>query len=166
MSTTLEKLAARAVKDRLVPKPAPLPAEAELVFPDGTAAHPDLRAWATFDRFVHVYVAGCAVDVEFVDLEGNILADTIQDVLKDTLITDVEDDLEDDEQAMEHLEERVDELAEEFPGWALRLDPDTTPDHILWFPLDEAPRVLVLKGDDVQKNLLLADAMEKRLLER
>ena len=166
MSTTLEKLATRAQKDRLVKKPVPLPTGDDLHFPDGTPAHKDLRAWASFDRFVHVFVAGSPVDLEFVDPDGQILADTITDVLKDTMIEDQRDELDEDEETLEYLEERVEELSEEFPGWAIRLDRDTTPDHILWFPVDEPPRVLVLKHDDVHKNTSLADAMEKRLLEK
>jgi hypothetical protein len=117
---------------------APHPKAAELRLPDKSLAPASVRAWAAFDNRYPTYLSHRRSDVVIADAKGKVLAMPMKKILREVCTESIRDELDGDEETLSGLKELVRELAEELPGYGVMLDPNETPDRILWFGPEEA----------------------------
>jgi hypothetical protein len=112
--------------------PVPHPRAAGLFLPDRSPAPDALRTWATFDERFPGPLSRRRSDVVIADAKGKVLALPMKKVLREVCLESIRDELEGDDETIAYLKGLITDFVEKFPGYGVMLDPDETPDRVLW----------------------------------
>jgi hypothetical protein len=129
----------------------------QLRLPDGGPAPEVLRVWTTFDNRYPTYLSCRRSEQAIADAKGVVIAQPMSSVLRWVCLDSIRDEIEDDDETVAYLEELIESFTGEFPGYGVYLEPQESPDRVLWFGPGRGATVLWYQDDEFERREAFED---------